>query len=234
MEADARGLENCDSPGASTLDASVGFVEAEDATRGDGRGLALCPSSEAAFLLGPVAGEAEDFVVFVRRGLSIDEAPESSDSSVSLSPLMLLDLRMAKDEGGRRPPDVPGECPSWLKDGTGEAAVLRRACASRNAATDIRWEESTEAKLPSRGRGRTGGSMAADGDSLGDSGPTWRKERRLNESVSREIAGSGADAGGDLGSGGGLDFLRSRLAQEKNPPLPFFWGGAVGEPAPGG
>jgi hypothetical protein len=42
-------------------------------------------------------------------------------------------------------------------DGTGEFVALRRAWTSRNAATDMRWEESL-ATLSPRGRGRAGGS----------------------------------------------------------------------------
>lgn len=78
-------------------------------------------------------------------------------------------------------------------DGTGEFVALRRAWASRNAATDIRWEESL-AKLSPRGRGRTGGSNESIG---GESGlgevereeETWRKDFKLKES-----AGGGASA----------------------------------------
>ena len=47
--------------------------------------------------------------------------------------------------------------------------------------------------------------------------------------MSREISGTGADASEEVGGGGGLDFLRSRLAHEKKPPLPFFTGGVMGE-----
>ena len=222
-----------DSLGEGPPDENEGVVETEVEMRGAGGGGwdlgGRCPSSETDFLPGLGADEADCFVVLLRRGFNVDDASESSDSSVSLSPLILLELRITNDEGGRRPAGLPGDSPSWLKDGTGEAAALRRAWASRNAATDILWDES-DAKLPSRGRGRTGGSMTG-GDSLGDSGRTCRKERRLKESESREISGKGADAGGEVG-GGGLDFLRSRLAQEKNPPLLFFWGGVRGDRAP--
>jgi hypothetical protein len=44
------------------------------------------------------------------------------------------------------------------KDGTGEGAALRRAWASRKAATEMRcWEEELLVEEPSRGRGRAGG-----------------------------------------------------------------------------
>ena len=71
-----------------------------------------------------------------------------------------------------RPGDIVvqrGTLHAWENEGTGELAALRRACASRKAATEIRCEES-DVKLPSRGRGRTGGRMETE--SLGDSGRT--------------------------------------------------------------
>ena len=46
---------------------------------------------------------------------------------MSLSPLMLRELRNTNDEGGRKLAAKFGEEPSKLKDGTGEAAALRRA-----------------------------------------------------------------------------------------------------------
>ena len=144
-------------------------MDADTAMRGTGVGpglTALCPSSDADFLPGLTAeDEASCFVVLFRRGFNVEDASDPSESSVSLSPLMLLELRITKEDGGLRPEGL-----SWLEDGTGEAAVLRRAWASRNAATEIRWEES-DAKLPSRGRGLTGGNMGGGG-SLGDSGRT--------------------------------------------------------------
>lgn len=118
-------------------------------------------------------------IVRLRRGFNVEEASESSSSESSelledesfdlAAPEILAEERFTKDDGGRRPADDPGERASWENEGTGELAALRRACASRKAATEIRCDES-DAKLPSRGRGRTGGRMETE--SLGDSGRT--------------------------------------------------------------
>lgn len=68
-------------------------------------------------------------------------------------------------------------------DGMGEPAKLRRAWASRNAATEIRWEVSEE-PLPFLGRGRAGGT-SDDVESLGEGwegegdGPTCLNAFRL-------------------------------------------------------
>ena len=73
--------------------------------------------------------------------------------------------------------------------------------------------------------------MTDDAEPFGDSGRTWRKERRLNESESREMSGSGADGESDVG-GGGFDFFRSLCAHENRPPL-WFLGGTAGDPVLG-
>lgn len=84
-------------------------------------------------------------------------------------------------------PDATPLSRSPGNDGTGEFVALRRAWTSRNAATEMRWDESL-AKLSPRGRGRTGGSKESSGgeSGLGEverEGVTWRKDFRLNESA---------------------------------------------------
>lgn len=77
----------------------------------------------------------------------------------------------------------------------------------------MRWEDSDATLFP-LGRGGGVGEKGIDGagetgrgDTDGDSaGPTWRKDFRLNDSTGGE--------GGRLG----FDFVRSRVAQENNPP----------------
>lgn len=116
-------------------------------------------------------------------------------------------------------------------DGLGDSLLrfveLRRACASRKAATEIRCDVS-DAMLPPRGRG-VGDTKELGGDcadscatlrfeGLGDaSGTTWRKDMRWKDSA--ESGGRGASGAVSSPFGFvGLDFLRSR-AQLKNPPL---------------
>ena len=90
--------------------------------------IVLWPSSDTDFFPGLTIGDG--FAVRCCRGFNVDEASErssSSESSVSLSPLMLLELRKANVDGGRKPVAEPGESPSCEKEGTGEFAALRRA-----------------------------------------------------------------------------------------------------------
>lgn len=113
-------------------------------------------------------------------------------------------------EGGR----------SKIGDDVGDPAVLRRAAISRKAATEMRWEVS-EAVLPLRGRGRTGGSRGVDSEESaeGDSGRMCRNDLRLNEesSLTSRVSSGGATSPG-------LDFLRSRCAHANSPPG-FFGAG---------
>lgn len=106
-------------------------------------------------------------------------------------------------------------------DGVGELVALRRAAISRNAATEIRCEESTEPTLPPRGRGMAGGMsrLLESGESFdGDSGPMCRKDLRLKDSAPTSTLREG-------GSSATFDFLRSLCAHEKSPPPPFFGAG---------
>lgn len=86
-------------------------------------------------------------------------------------------------------------------DGDGEPAWLRRACISRNAATDIRCDES-ERPVSARGRGLTGG-VCRPSETLerlllgaGLDGPTCRNDLRLNEESSVAIGASFFGSGG--------------------------------------
>lgn len=142
VEAEARGLAYAVAWGANEA-----FVAADMAMRsgggGGGFGLArtfLWPSSDVDFLPELTTGDRFSCAFQSRRGLSVADASEfsTSDSSPSLSPLMLLELRSADVEGGRRLVADPGEKASCENEGTGEFAALRRAWASRNAATDMR------------------------------------------------------------------------------------------------
>lgn len=82
-----------------------------------------------------------------------------------------------------------------LGEGTGEPAMLRRACASRKAPTEMRCDDSPT--LGPRGLGN------GDGDGLGTSragvgtwisneeeGPTWRNDLRLKEESDKSSKGS--------------------------------------------
>lgn len=201
-----------------------------------GVGRARCPSSFDVPL--PTDLGVPDAAAFVARfGRSVDEPAESSASSSSSSDSddvvsdvgetgergMLRrpdcgDAACERPEGGRTTGDTSPRARS-VDDGDGLLAALRRA-ASRNAATLMRCDESAEAMLLPRGRdggvipatdSEDGGRGTSPGP--GDTGRTWRKDLRLNESS------------GDTTSGGAtLDFLRSRVAQA-NMPLCFFGGG---------
>lgn len=111
-------------------------------------------------------------------------------------------------------------------DGTGELVALRRAWTSRNAATDMRWEESL-AKLSPRGRGRTGGSKESTGgeSGVGEVGreeETWRKDFKLNESAAgRGRAEEDLVSRDGVGAVGldGLDCVRPRGRAHENSPL---------------
>ena len=125
---------------------------------------------------------------------SDSDSPDSDDSDdVESLDTARLELRMGatgerwNDELGER----NGECSSEsvreggrskIGDDVGDPAVLRRAAISRKAATEMRWEVS-EAVLPLRGRGRTGGSRGVDSEESaeGDSGRMCRNDLRLNE-----------------------------------------------------
>lgn len=203
-----------------------------------------CPSSDDA--LAPA-----DFCVIVRCRLG-RFAVESSDSSDSLAsssdsdevdPLEIarLELRTAapgervNDEAGARSGGCSSE--STREGGRrrtgeefGEPAALLRAAISRNAATEMRCEES-DATLLLRRRGRTGGTrgarvegLALDNDESadGDSGRICRKDLRLNES---SAATSSESCAGESAASEGFDFLRSRWAQPKSPPGFFGTGG---------
>lgn len=101
------------------------------------------------------------------------------------------------ERDGRGPPDRPrstsafpsaGEGGRGLGDrpfeGDGEPAILRRACASRKAATDMRCCDESEYTLSPRGRGVGVARemlevlLAGVGE---EGGMTWRNDLRLNE-----------------------------------------------------
>lgn len=100
-------------------------------------------------------------------------------------------------------------------EGVGELAALLLACISRNAATDIRCEDS-ELTLSPRGRAGGIGKSGTSAEVGGESTCTCRKDLRLNE----------ASVSSRVGGGGAFDFLRS-LAQENSPPDFLIAGGGA-------
>ena len=114
-------------------------MDADTAMRGTGVGpglTALCPSSDADFLPGLTAeDEASCFVVLFRRGFNVEDASDPSESSVSLSPLMLLELRITKEDGTLVPNDKKTTVDSLgLKDGSTiqvkDLGMLSTSCPS--------------------------------------------------------------------------------------------------------
>ncbi len=131
--------------------------------------------------------------------------------------------------------DATPQSRSTGDDGAGEFVALRRAWASRKAATAMRCDESL-AKLSPRGRGLGRGSRHSDwggGSELEREEVMWRKDFKLNES--NELAGSCARAEEDWDwrDGGGtaaLDFVRPLgRAHENRPPFLDCFGGCRGE-----
>ncbi len=180
-----------------------------------------CPSSEEAFAEDSCVMVPFLFGRIVEDSSDPDSSPESSDSDEVESPeIARFELRCA--DAGERWNDGAGDRKdAFSKESTldggrsrmggavvevvGEPAALLRAAISRNAATDIRCDES-DATLSFLGRGRTGGSktgLASVESADGDSGRICRNDLRLKDSefTSRFESVGGSD---------GFDFLRSR------------------------
>lgn len=115
------------------------------------------------------------------------------------------------------------------KEGTGEPAVLRLACASRKAATEIRWDES-EALLAPRDLvpGGFGGVSDAVED-VGDDAPICRNDFRLND-TSSGIGKLGLDKSGLVGVElADLDQLKNgRFAEPSGRPAPATASESIG------